>query len=424
MTGAQRSSEEDEDLAHAGAIASLPLMTPQRLRRLLHDRPAAEVWAELRLGHPSVAVVLREMSSFSGGVSRRTGGPDRRPLVIEDIVGEWRRVARRLDVPSLWSSFAERQIEVVRSTSSRYPERLGPDGEAPEVLFAHGDLAVADGPTVAIVGTRRATHYGMEVAAEMASGLAAGGVCVISGLAAGIDGAAHEGALATGRDGGDGPAPGRPLGVVGGGIDVFYPARNRRLIERVAEAGVLISEAPPGESPEPWRFPLRNRIIAALAQVVVVVESSRAGGSMHTVEAALRRGREVFAVPGSVRSPSSEGTNELLAAGAHVARDATDVLVAVEQCCVAEGIALPRRRRGQSARSNEPARLTGEPLAVVLRACSQEERQVYAALDEHVVTLDTVCERAGVGVGSAALALDQLFEAGLALPADGGWRRR
>jgi DNA processing protein len=143
---------------------------------------------------------------------------------------------------------------------------------------------------------------------------------VVSGLALGIDGAAHAGALA-------GPTP--PAAVVATGLDVVYPRRHVELWRAVGERGVLLSEYPLGVWPERWRFPARNRIIAALADVVVVVESHERGGSMHTVESALERGRTVMAVPGSVRSPASAGTNALLAAGSPPARDATDVLVAL-----------------------------------------------------------------------------------------------
>jgi DNA processing protein len=146
---------------------------------------------------------------------------------------------------------------------------------------------------------------------------------VVSGLALGIDGAAHSGALAAGP----GAAP--PVAVVGSGLDVIYPWRHRKLWEQVAEAGVVLSEAPLGARPEPWRFPVRNRIIASLAEVIVVVESFHTGGSRHTVEAAALRGRTVMAVPGPVRSQASELPNALLAEGCPPARDATDVVVAL-----------------------------------------------------------------------------------------------
>jgi DNA processing protein len=153
---------------------------------------------------------------------------------------------------------------------------------------------------------------------------------VVSGLAAGIDGAAHSGALAA--------AAAPPVGVVGSGLDVVYPKRHAALWTSVGKSGVLLSEAPLGARPEPWRFPARNRIIAALSDVIVVVESHARGGSRYTVDEAIARGRTVMAVPGSVRSSAATFTNELLAECCPPARDATDVLVAL-------GLAVPGERR-------------------------------------------------------------------------------
>ena len=177
------------------------------------------------------------------------------------------------------------------------------------------------GPRVAIVGTRRCSTTGAGVAFELGRDLAAAGVVVVSGLASGIDGAAHRGVLAA-----DG-AP--PVGVVGSGLDVVYPRGQSSLWRAVAEVGVLISEAPLGAAPERWRFPARNRIIAALVDIVVVVESHRRGGSLHTVDEADRRGRDVLAVPGSIRNPAATGTNELLAEGRAPVCSVDDVLVAL-----------------------------------------------------------------------------------------------
>ena len=159
---------------------------------------------------------------------------------------------------------------------------------------------------MALVGTRAPTRYGIGVAAQFGADLSAAGVSVVSGLALGIDGAAHEGACGAG-------AP--PVGVVAGGLDHPYPRRHERLWERVASSGVIVSESPAGVPTEKWRFPVRNRLLAALSDVVVVVESRHHGGSRHTVDAAVDRGVPVGAVPGSIRSATSEGANALLAEG-------------------------------------------------------------------------------------------------------------
>lgn len=209
---------------------------------------------------------------------------------------------------------------MLRPDDRWWPPQLVEDPSPPEMLYVTGDASVLDRPRVAIIGTRRCSAAGRQTARELGNELADAGVCVVSGLAYGIDAAAHTGAL-------QGAAP--PVAVVGTGLDVLYPAQNAELWRSVAAKGAVLSEYPLGTPPERWRFPARNRIIAALADVVVVVESHAAGGSLHTVEAALERGRAVMAVPGSVRSPASAGTNALLAAGSPPARDATDVLVAL-----------------------------------------------------------------------------------------------
>lgn len=219
-----------------------------------------------------------------------------------------------------------------------YPACLADDPDPPPLLFHRGSLAALAGPRVAIVGARDCTRYGREVAHELGRDLGSRGVRIVSGLALGIDGAAHGGALAAAgavgggeRQAGAGAvcAVGPPVAVVGSGLDVVYPRRHARLWQQVADSGVVLSEAPMGARPEPWRFPARNRIIAALADVVVVVESRHRGGSRHTVDAAVARDRTVMAVPGPVRSPQSELPNALLAEGCAPARDALDVLVAL-----------------------------------------------------------------------------------------------
>jgi DNA processing protein len=241
------------------------------------------------------------------------------------------------------------------------------------------------------VGTRRCTGAGAGIARELGRELAAQGIGVVSGLALGIDGAAHRGAL----DGG-GPA----IGVVGSGLDVVYPSRHRELWSQVAERGLLLSEAPLGTRPAGWRFPSRNRVIAALADVLVVVESHAAGGSMHTVREAVDRGITVLVVPGSVRSPASAGTNQLLAEGAAPARDTTDVLVAL-------GLTAAQRRARQERRPR-PDR-TG--------------RAVLAAFDWQPATLEHLALRTGLAVPTLALTLEVLLASGW-ISQDGGWYER
>jgi DNA processing protein len=209
-------------------------------------------------------------------------------------------------------------LVIVCRCSDGYPERLRELADPPAVLHVLGDPAVlADGDAAAVVGARRGTPYGLEVARALGRGLAAAGVPVVSGLALGVDAAAHQGALETA-----GPA----VAVLAGGADVPYPAVHRKLHARVAGRGCVVSELPPGFGTMRWCFVARNRIIAALAEVTVVVEATVRSGSLTTADFAANAGRQVAAVPGPVTSRLAEGTNALLASGAALVRDARDVL--------------------------------------------------------------------------------------------------
>lgn len=237
--------------------------------------------------------------------------------------------ARRKRIERAYARFdardAHEACEVARVTpvcqhDRRYPAAL--DGaDRPAVLYVAGDperfAALAGADPVAIVGARRASPYGLDVARSLARDLAVAGVTTISGMALGADAAAHEGALAGG---------GQTIAVLANGADRAYPASKRGLYERICAQGAVVSELPPGCGPWRWTFPARNRIIAALGGVTVVVEAAERSGSLITAELAAELGREVGAVPGRVTSPLAVGTNRLIADGAHVVRDARDVL--------------------------------------------------------------------------------------------------
>jgi DNA processing protein len=202
-----------------------------------------------------------------------------------------------------------------------YPRRLGELADPPAVVYLTGLAerlgAITGESSVAIVGSRRATPYGLEVAYALGRGLGAAGVTVVSGLALGVDAAAHRGALDAG-----GPA----LAVLAGGPDVPYPKLHRPLHERLRTVGAVISEMPPGQTPLRWGFPARNRIMAALADLVIVVEASARSGSLHTTTFAAQLGRDVAAVPGRVTGDAARGSNELLRDGAHVILGPGDAL--------------------------------------------------------------------------------------------------
>jgi DNA processing protein len=197
-----------------------------------------------------------------------------------------------------------------------YPRRLRGIAASPPVLYIRGSVP-EDRPAAAIVGTRRASAYGLGVVEHVADVLAARGVIVVSGLARGIDAAAHRAALQAG---------GTTVGVLACGVDVAYPPEHRGLIEEMAGHGAVLSEAPMGAPPERGAFPARNRLISGLADVVVVAEGDVASGAMITARQAQAQGRPVFAVPGSIYAPGSRGTHRLLAAGARILTSPDDVL--------------------------------------------------------------------------------------------------
>ena len=202
-----------------------------------------------------------------------------------------------------------------------YPEGLADLGDPPAVLFGRGDAALLDAlrrdGAVTIVGSRRPSAYGRELAEKVAGELAASGMVVVSGMAMGIDSCAHSGALRAG---------GVTVAVLGTGVDVPYPPRSRRIYERIVEVGLVLSELPPGTTARRWMFPARNRIMAALAGMTVVVEARERSGSLITAEMADDLGRDVGAVPGRVGSSPAAGTNALLRDGAALIREGSDVL--------------------------------------------------------------------------------------------------
>lgn len=204
-----------------------------------------------------------------------------------------------------------------------YPSSLRDAADAPWALIGRGNPALLDGlepyEAVTIVGARRATAYGREIARDLGRELASAGMVVVSGLAFGIDGCAHRGALDAGRT----------IAVLGCGPDVAYPSSHRSLWRRICETGLVLSEFPPGATPWRWTFPARNRIMAALAGMTVVVEAASRSGSLITTDLAADLGRDLGAVPGPVTSRASAGPNALLAGGACVIRDAQDVLDAM-----------------------------------------------------------------------------------------------
>lgn len=269
-----------------------------------------------------------------------------------------------------------------------YPPRLLDLGDVPAVLFGRGQRGLlaelGERTTVTIVGARRPSAYGRELAESLGRQLASAGAVVVSGMALGIDSRAHQGALAA--------EGGRTVAVLGGGAEIATPASRARLYDRIVDRGLVLSELPPGTTPRRWTFPARNRIMAALSAMTVVVEARHRSGSLITAGMATALGREVGAVPGQVGASSAAGTNSLLRDGAQVVRDADDVL---------DSLLGPGHETRRRKRADPRAELEHE-LAVVLE-------QVEAG----ATGPDSVSSDSGLDPDTAGAALVQLELRGL-----------
>jgi DNA processing protein len=281
-----------------------------------------------------------------------------------------------------------------------YPEAFGAVAEPPYLIFAAGRLEQLSMPGVAMVGTRSPTGYGRGVASRLSAALAESGFAVVSGMARGIDSVSHAAALDAG-----GPS----IGVLGHGIDEVYPAENRRLFERMREGGLLITEYLPGEQPKAGNFPRRNRLIAALSRGVVVVEMGLKSGAQHTVTYALEQGREVFAVPGPITSPASEGANQLLKDGARVVTSVDDIFEELGGV----GESRPRVTLGTPAPAAKavpaPPGLFAAPADL-----SDEELKAFHALSTEARHVDALGAASGLSAGDLLGALLGLELRGLA----------
>jgi DNA processing protein len=232
------------------------------------------------------------------------------------------RYLQQFDFDGASEMLARLGARVLSKGTPGYPSQLADGPFAPPFLLAAGSTEFLAYPSIAIVGTRRATVTGIEVARRLAHELAASGLGVVSGLAKGIDAAAHSGSLEVSGN----PSAGGSVAILGCGLDVVYPPQNQSLYRQLLEKGTIVSQYGLGAPPERWRFPERNRTVAGVARAVVVVESFSSGGALSTVAAANDLGREVLAVPGSVLNAAAEGTNQLIWEGAVPVRSAADVI--------------------------------------------------------------------------------------------------
>jgi DNA processing protein len=290
-----------------------------------------------------------------------------------------RRLRQRTSPQEVARRLAQLGITALTLLDDHYPGNLRQIADAPPVLFARGRLLPDDGLAVALVGTRRATPYGRAVAERLAGDLAAAGVTVVSGLARGVDTAAHQAALDAG---------GRTLAVLGNGLDQVYPPENGALARRIAEngTGALVSEFAPGVPPDAVNFPRRNRIIAGLSRATLIVEAGERSGALITADFALEQGREVLAVPGSIFNAMSVGANQLLRQGATPVTSAEDILEAIGASVEAATTMAHDLPEGSPVEATLWRALTGEPrhadeLARTLGLSSGEVAATLAMLE-------------------------------------------
>lgn len=259
-------------------------------------------------------------------------------------------------------------VSLVTFADPRYPARLRAIADPPPLLYVKGELGSEDDKAVAIVGSRSASEYGRRVARDLARGLSALGFTVISGMARGIDGTAHETALACG---------GRTLAVLGSGVDRPYPPEHAMLYERIVAQGAVLSELPVGARPMAFNFPARNRLISGLALGVVIVEATEKSGSLITAALAVEQGREVFAVPGEVGLSRSRGAHQLIRQGAKLVETVNDIV---------EEVAPQLAQRG----------VVAAPKRALPEGTGNDARQIFRLLQDRALQIDEVIEGSGM----------------------------
>ena len=270
----------------------------------------------------------------------------------EKIVSSIIQEKKRIDADEDLKTIDRLGIHLLSFQDDKYPQNLLHTFNPPSFLYIRGNFKERDRDAVAMVGTRRATIYGKMMVRKLARDLAKEGLTIVSGMARGVDTAAHLGALEAG---------GRTVAVLGCGVDVVYPPENRKLMTDIMESGVVISEFPLGTPPEGINFPRRNRIISGLSKGVVVVEAPLRSGALITADFALEEGREVFAVPGNINSPYSQGTNRLIKQGAKLVEDAQDILEELDLSLLGE-----TKKREESAKGKLSLSLEEEKILDLL----------------------------------------------------------
>jgi len=371
-----------------------------RGKRFMARRDAVDYWLALSLlpGLGEIGLVRAWRGLGSGEAVWRAAagelagfGVRMAAVAARDGFADWEQVAE------IRRRAAAAQALILSLDDPGYPSVLKEIAVPPPVLYLRGEVSALQVPAVAIVGARRASELGRRFAFGLASELAGRGIAVVSGLAFGVDGAAHEGALR-----GGGPT----LAVLGTGIDVIYPTAHRHLSQRIVENGLLMTEFSPGLGPDRHHFPRRNRIVSGLSSGVVVVEAGEKSGSLITARLALEQGREVFAVPGPPGLPGSRGVNRLLKEGAQLIESAADIFAALPW--------LERDHPDQSAVSG--------PEGFRRPVLSPDQALLAAALGPDEMFFDELCDRLSWDAGKLNRVLLELELAGMLIKGTAGFR--
>jgi DNA processing protein len=351
------------DLEACIAINMIPKMGPVRLRKLLEvfDDPVSILRA------PADRLAAAE------GIGRE----------VARQIASWED---HVDLPAELARVAEAGVTVLTAQSAAYPALLRTIHDPPIVLYVRGQLTAADARAVGVVGSRNTSFYGLESAKKLSYQLAYAGCTVVSGLARGIDTAAHQGALA---------AQGRTIAVLGCGLGHLYPPENFELAERIASgSGAIISEFPMDRQPDRQTFPMRNRIISGCSLGLLVVEAGLRSGALISAGQAVDQGRSVFAVPGQIDRPGSQGTNRLIQQGAKLVMDSADIL---EEMAELPGFGpLPRRSQEAERAREDAASDLPEPIAPEPVALRDDEASILAAVETEETPLERIILKCGL----------------------------
>ncbi|MCC6793911.1 MAG: DNA-protecting protein DprA [Candidatus Hydrogenedentes bacterium] len=342
---------------------------------------------------------------------------------LEEVVGP--KLAERIaqysdvaDVAGQEAAMAKFDASLITLEDPAYPLRLAEIYDPPLLLYIRGRMLEAELPCVAIVGTRRATPYGTRMAEKFGRELAARGITVVSGMANGIDTAAHRGALEAG---------GNTIAVLGCGVDVVYPQQNADLMKEIIARGSVVSQFPMGTSPSPGHFPYRNRIISGMSLGTLVIEAPLSSGALITARQAAEQGREVFAIPGQIGVTNSQGPHLLIREGAKLVESVEDILVELD---LPSSVRVPAQSNAVATRlpsEREPAPVTRPPIALIkpqpapvvrpepakASASTNEERQILNALSPNGSHVDEIAQVCRVSVSQALSALTLLELKGL-----------